>query len=293
MSLLDKFETVTVLPENRISKGDIAFCEAHQKAYDAARATLKALIPQIEAANQDQKELVGTGSNYFSGEHHYLEDMRNQLLKIHRNFVNILSAHFRETYNVKIDDADIQDTIIPDKPRISHWDSSVAAKEKAYQDKMEALNLHWEDILDRIFAQLGGISFQDKAVMELKERCNQAAWSYSHSPGWMQKKAVLSFARMCGRRWYWEDDIELYDDMKNILLAAAFFETGSHAIPQKMEKYLGWRVKADEMESDLGGVKLSRIKCFKNGRVDLRFTSEAYATQFIREFCGTVPPPED
>ena len=29
------------------------------------------------------------------------------------------------------------------------------------------------------------------------------------------------------------------------------------------------------------------IKCFKNGRVDIRFTSEAYARQFAEEFLGT------
>ena len=34
--------------------------------------------------------------------------------------------------------------------------------------------------------------------------------------------------------------------------------------------------------------KLERIKLFKNGRMDIRFTTEAYACQFVADYLGTV-----
>ena len=36
MNLLEKFETVTIKADARITPEDKAFCEAHQAAYDAA-----------------------------------------------------------------------------------------------------------------------------------------------------------------------------------------------------------------------------------------------------------------
>ena len=48
MDLLDKFATVTVKADDRITSEDKAFCEAHQAAYDAAAAELAALQPAEE-----------------------------------------------------------------------------------------------------------------------------------------------------------------------------------------------------------------------------------------------------
>ena len=38
--------------------------------------------------------------------------------------------------------------------------------------------------------------------------------------------------------------------------------------------------------AELGLEKLKSIKCFKNGRVDVRFTSEAFAREFAEMFLG-------
>ena len=46
-------------------------------------------------------------------------------------------------------------------------------------------------------------------------------------------------------------------------------------------------IRYDEWEFE-NCEKLERIKLFKNGRMDLRFTNEGYARQFAAEYLGTV-----
>ena len=43
MDLLQKFETVEMKADTRISESDRIFCEAHQAAYDSARTSLPEL----------------------------------------------------------------------------------------------------------------------------------------------------------------------------------------------------------------------------------------------------------
>ena len=58
-------------------------------------------------------------------------------------------------------------------------------------------------------------------------------------------------------------------------------------IPYAFNCLLGWSWTTTETERQFDMEKLKSIKCFKNGRVDIRFTSEAYARQFAEEFLGT------
>ena len=43
MDLLSKFSSIEIKPDARISETDRTFCQAHQAAYDAARASLQEL----------------------------------------------------------------------------------------------------------------------------------------------------------------------------------------------------------------------------------------------------------
>ena len=49
---------------------------------------------------------------------------------------------------------------------------------------------------------------------------------------------------------------------------------------------LGYDWTTSETELPVNMDKLKSVKCFKNGRVDFRFTSEAYAREFAEEYLG-------
>lgn len=110
-----------------------------------------------------------------------------------------------------------------------------------------------------------------------------------------QKKSVLTFTGYgCSfdswhEQWHkGEYEIKLTDGMKEIIRALAYFEYGEIGyIPYAFNCLLGWSWTTTETERQFDMEKLKSIKCFKNGRVDIRFTSEAYARQFAEEFLGT------
>ena len=136
----------------------------------------------------------------------------------------------------------------------------------------------------------------DPEIRELKEKCHKEAWnSYTGKRDFEQKKAVLSFTRYaCSfdswhEQWHkGEYEIKLADGMKDVLRAIAYFEYGQiDYIPGAFHDLLGWSWTTTETERKCFMEKVKNIKCFKNGRVDVRFTSEEYARQFADEFLGT------
>lgn len=129
-----------------------------------------------------------------------------------------------------------------------------------------------------------------------QEKCHEAAWNrYYGKRVYEQKKSVLSFTGYgCSfdswhEQWHkGEYEIKLTDGMKEIIRALAYFEYGEIGyIPYAFNCLLGWSWTTTETERRFDMEKLKSIKCFKNGRVDVRFTSEAYARQFAEEFLGT------
>lgn len=161
---------------------------------------------------------------------------------------------------------------------------------------IENMDVSYDQVLDQIFVQLGGFSFHDKAINEMKEKCHEAAWNrYYGKRVYEQKKSVLSFTGYgCSfdswhEQWHkGEYEIKLTDGMKEIIRALAYFEYGEIGyIPYAFNCLLGWSWTTTETERRFDMEKLKSIKCFKNGRVDIRFTSEAYARQFAEEFLGT------
>lgn len=78
--------------------------------------------------------------------------------------------------------------------------------------------------------------------------------------------------------------------MKDILRGLAHFETGGFAqYPDGIddllseERYLWYDLWEFEECTTL-----EQIKLFKNGRMDIRFTNEGYAHQFVANYLGTV-----
>lgn len=59
---------------------------------------------------------------------------------------------------------------------------------------MRELALRYTDVLDQIFIQLGGRSFQGKAFWELQQRCCSAVWNtYKNEPQYVQQKDIIHF----------------------------------------------------------------------------------------------------
>lgn len=301
MSLLDKFNSIEVKADARISEHDREFCMAYHEAYVKGRAALKSLRQSVEESLNEQQSIISRvvpkdemyDRSFFLGDSVHAHDITNSLRNSHRVLISALVSYFERTYKVSLETDKIEEVLLPKEP--DRYSSYNSAEYKEYYGAVENTELKYEDILDQIFIQLGGFSFQEKALNELKQKAHDAAWNrYYGNKCYEQKKAVISFSHYaCSfdswheEYYYGEHEIQLTDGMKNIIRALAYFECGdTSSIPWTLNTLLGYNWTTYNTEMQLGLEKLKSVKCFKNGRVDIRFTSEAFAREFAETFLG-------
>ena len=77
--------------------------------------------------------------------------------------------------------------------------------------------------------------------------------------------------------------------MKKIMRGVLHYETGSYdVVPSELEGLLDYSgIYADLVELP-GCKKLTQIKLFKKGRVDLKFSSPECAEEFVDRYLGRV-----
>lgn len=301
MSLLDKFNSIEVKADTRISERDREFCMAYHEAYVKGRAALKSLRQLVEEYLNDQQSIISRvvpkdemyDRSFFLGDSVHVHDITSCLRNAHHVLISALVSYFERTYKVSLEASEIEEVLLPKEP--DRYASYNSAEYKEYYEAVESTELKYEDILDQIFIQLGGFSFQEKALNELKQKAHDAAWNrYYGNKCYEQKKAVISFAHYACSFDSWheeyyhvEHEIQLTDGMKNVIRALAYFECGTaDNIPWTLNTLLGYQWRTYNTEMQLGLEKLKSIKCFKNGRVDVRFTSEAFAREFAEMFLG-------
>lgn len=301
MSLLDKFNSIEVKADTRISERDREFCMAYHEAYVKGRAALKSLRQLVEEYLNDQQSIISRvvpkdemyDRSFFLGDSVHVHDITSCLRNAHHVLISALVSYFERTYKVSLEASEIEEVLLPKEP--DRYASYNSAEYKEYYEAVESTELKYEDILDQIFIQLGGFSFQEKALNELKQKAHDAAWNrYYGNKCYEQKKAVISFAHYACSFDSWheeyyhgEHEIQLTDGMKNVIRALAYFECGTaDNIPWTLNTLLGYQWRTYNTEMQLGLEKLKSIKCFKTGRVDVRFTSEAFAREFAEMFLG-------
>lgn len=295
MSLLDKFNTVVIQADNRISETDRDYCETQQKAYEAAISSYKELSFFWEDMCRTQEELLGPKSGRFHTDYldHYQgiilsnHSIREHIKSLHSTFINAIVYYFNEQYHVTVSCNDVQDALLPQKP-----DSYRCEKEdlNAYAKTMQDLIVKYADVVDQIILRLDGRSFMEQAFYELKTNCHNAAWNtYKKESKFERKKDTIRFKEYfcsCDTWLRWE----LNDSMICILRGAAHFETGLfNYYPAGFSTFLTGYNRFDvELFEFSSCTKIKQMKLFKNGRVDLKFASEALAAEFIDTYLGTV-----
>ena len=75
--------------------------------------------------------------------------------------------------------------------------------------------------------------------------------------------------------------------MKKVIYALVHFEYGNTDFtPRGLSQLLAYDWTTEDTEMKLCLEKIKSVKCFKNGRVDIRFQSEAFAREFAEEYLG-------
>ena len=250
MNLVEKINQVEIKTDTRISGADRAFCERQQRAYDAAREALKELdFTWTDCISQQKMILDGEQAyTYYLGNGRNLKAacFRDELERLPEHFINRLTSYFARTYSVDLSAQSITERLLP-----SNSSKGIFEREKAegaaaaYHKAMRELALRYTDVLDQIFIQLGGRSFQGKAFWELQQRCCSAVWNtYKNEPQYVQQKDIIHFyCHFCSCDADWTPPRwSMTDRAKNVLWGVVHFETGSYTmVPAVLSDFFSYR----------------------------------------------------
>lgn len=296
MDLLDKFATVKVRASGRITEADRQFCQRRQDAYQAAVEAFHQLLAFWSDVTDQQMRILLDSECSDEDWKRYLvspefpeltaENISLHIAELHQNFISDVTAYLNKTYHLSVN---------PDLVECDLLRRKKSCKDET-RTRLEALMsalFTFEDVIDVILSEFDGRSLSEQAPYEIKENCHRAAWRvHDQKENFEQKKKLVKIlSGACDYGYYdYCTQFHIYDGAKNILRGLAHFETGRfEQYPYEINTLLSdsERIWYDLWEFE-DCVKLERIKLFKNGRMDIHFTSEEFARQFVTDYLGTV-----
>lgn len=199
MSLMEKFSAVEIKADNRISEDDKAFCLRQQEAFDKAGLALQKVAEAMAAAKAEQAGILTADEDFidrYVGGDCNVDDVYDTMKKRNHTFISTVVNYFSRKYSVELDKREIEEHLIPTGPKEPNlpWGGYRSMSEDeiaSYQQELDAykvekdkfeqslrtLPLRYEQVVDEIFVQLGGFSFQEKAMNEFLSR----TWNCRHS----------------------------------------------------------------------------------------------------------------
>ena len=303
MDLLEKFSTVEVKVANRLTEADRQFCEQQQKLYQDA-VTVFYQIAALWTDLCDRQKAVLSGPEDTDSEwkkkylmsHWWPEITVGMIMKhvstLHKEFISTVVSYLNTTYHLTLDAADIKDGLLPDESRYYEWEETLD------RSGVPQTVLRYEDAVDLILSRFQGRTFEEQAPYELVERCHLAAWRKDDRQANFEqnRNLVKILSGACAYGYYRKakqnsahEQWDIKDGAKNILRALAYFETGAFEYPDGIDDLLSdSRCLWYDLWEFEDCKKLEKIKLFKNGRMDIRFTSEGFAREFVDSYLGTV-----
>lgn len=320
MSLMDKFSAVEIKADNRISEDDKMFCLRQQEAFDKAGPALQKVATAMAAAKAEQAGILTADDDFidrYVGGDCNVDGVYDTMKKRNHTFISTIVNYFSRKYSVELDGREIEEHLIPTGPKEPDlpWggyrkmtEDEIAAYRKGlgvYKDAKEKFDqslctfpLRYEQVVDEIFVQLGGFSFQERAMNEFLRLC----WGASHyrrADQYVEEFEIKNDTLRLTGSWVYCDENKWMSNpvpeykpsqsLKTILDALAHYEVG------KLKDGAKWfpeLFKYDTKENQFEIVymsKIKNIKLFKNGRVDIKFRSAAFVQEFVEQYLRRNP----
>ena len=296
MNLAEKLSKIDTVADNRISDADRLYCETHQRAYESAIENLNGLMFYWECVRIEQDDILGDYdkdtrdySSYILIRDFSVSKVQEKLIDSHEKFIRYIVRYFDKTYNVELDVQRVIDFLIPKKPEYDHIDRVNYDKHiAAWNIEMENLRLNFTDVLDQILIQLDGRTFVERALDEVIHNCRYHSWD-DGKPYFEVKGDTIRFRDyFCSYTdWYSHGNWKLTGRMKSIVPALYHYETGRFGDYPYSFNRLFRDFDCSELDFDNDN-KLKTIKCFKNGRVDFKFSGKTTAAEFADKYLGWV-----
>ena len=297
-NIFEKLLSLDIEQDDRITEADRCFCKAQEKAYHEAKEMLHKLKDVWKQISNKQADILREFepdaynlNKYIRFEQFSESEIDEKIELLPQKFISSLVKYFNETYQVSIDRDIIAESILPSKSERDIYGPQ-RLNEQTYHQRMQEILLRYTDVLNQIYIHLGDRGFTEQAIFELKSKCHKAAWNLlSGIPDYELKKDIVRLNNYACKyeSWLYYDRWTLFDSTKNIIRGLAHFETGRLGYyPSDFTDLLGYDVINAPKVLLPNCTKIVHIKLFKNGRVDIKFSSDANADRFVTDYLGRV-----
>ena len=283
--IMNQFDNIEINNNSRISADDEEFCKKEQEQYTKAVNTLNKIKEVLQQdLNIDitaDRPMSTQQSNNSYLDYYSFRELTELFSSKKDIFIHSIITYFTNKYKITIDSY------------------KVCAKYKK-------VDVNYNILLDEIFLQLGGFSFNEKALTEIKDALHKKVYNSYHNKFNIEIKGNKIIFTDTYIRWGETTKYEYIDgkrintpivesgyhsgeSFKPYLDAFSWFEYGKVLdIKPELRNYR-ITVTPDEFKNGVAiGNKIEKIKFFKNGRMDVTFKSNQHARQFAKEFCKYI-----
>ncbi len=284
MSLAGKFGNFEIKKSDRISQEDQAWLTHREELYKRAIAVYKSIYDIYKAENETYSKDDLENYRYSSlliGDF----DIPKKLSNVQNTYISGIFSYFSSKYDVQLTN------------NFEEYDLNRELYRYRNTDPIKDIVIDFIDyhtVLEKIFDQLGGMSFEEKAIKEVKDKLKSKCYNSYHdiwrikikgnkfiyTDGYCSKEIYFDYYNFGSTEW-----------LRAFLDALSCNTYGKKTHIQSLNKlYDSYHVRLENDDFQDGfsapEVGVDHIKFYKNGRVDVTFKSGEFCRDFAREWCG-------
>ncbi|MBE2918337.1 hypothetical protein HPK02_05395 [Anoxybacillus flavithermus] len=266
--ILNLFDTINLTQEKTlISDEDREHINKYEDSYKTTLSVFENTLQQLQEIHKQYGDYYSAGKAFgFVCDMKDIREMEERTKELKENFIYRICRYFMNKYNVTIDYKTIY----------NKYDTTVTA----------------QNILDEIVEQLDGFTFAEKAQQEIKQQLKE-----------ITKNTEVKDNKLILSNFFYIDSFDLkwgsyklsynsYGRAQTLLKALYLYEYNITQLTEEAEqllKTLKYSKNDDVFTThELNLNKIKSIKLYKNGRVDIEFTSSHYAREFAKDFLNIV-----
>ncbi len=266
-NLLDKFSAIDITVDQRISETEAEYCKRQEMIFYETRDLLKKYLDEMTILHDkyNKKDSYRDREESFLYKYDDLNKVNDRITSIYKAFISRITGFFTGRHNVTLSSSEI---------------------EKKYDEN----SISYSIILDEIFEQLGGLSFKEKAVEEIKAASRNVVYNKTNIQITKNKLSISDLI-------YWDTSVidesksVRYDDkrVKPLFLALSHFMNDSVEMHYRLNEiyqafYRGSKEYDIFSKYEIGIFNVESLKVFKNGKIEIVFSEHENAEAFKNEY---------
>jgi hypothetical protein len=281
--LLAKLDNVEIQTTDRFSPVDMEYCRQTEREYQQIHQIYSEVAFIIDDANSKIKSFpkfpYATSIN----------ECKKLICDCNENFIHSICRYFKEKYSVSINNPKwpMTETFDYEDDNDNYFDK------KGNPKKYEIVPLSY--ILDDIYNQMGGLSFEEKGFNEVLAYVRSAVTTYKGEISYSLKGKKLIIDQ-----FYWSHKCHIFnryeatvsDHHKGFFKALSHYEYGYFDIAQKYDFLCGYDIKESNGvydKHDISSSVISSLKVFKNGKLEIEFNDYDKAVKFVKTYLPGIP----